>query len=163
MFFVKALFCLSLLFLVNSEVVRSPKTWYFFGNQNVSASGDEALPQIACLGPLCTEVQIHTVKCELFSPEEFKCHSPDVSSEDGLRGNYKLYCIDNKFDQESCYIEVIVERQFSVSPVTQLPPVNRANGINFVNLVIAFVLSQIVLSCCMMPILYFYLRPVVKG
>lgn len=161
MFLARALFCLSLLYSVNLEPLRSLKTWYFYGNQNVSASGDEAIPQITCLGPLCTEVEIRTVKCEVISLDaDNRCHSPDISREDGLKANYILRCIDNKLEQESCYVEVTIEREFSLnSTVTPVPSLKKENGVNFVNLIIAFVLSQIALYCCIAPILYFSLRP----
>ena len=151
-----------LLYSVNSEPVRPIKTLYFFGNQNVPASGDEALPQIACLGPLCTEVKIQTVKCEGVSFDaDYKCHSPDISSEDGLHANYQLKCIGNKFDQENCYVEVIVERFISM---TKSPPPEaiRQGGVNFVHLLIAFVLSQIVLGCVTVPIVFFCTRSKTK-
>lgn len=165
MLFLRALLSLILLFLVNSEPLRPLQTWYFFGNQNVSSSGDEALPQIVCFGPLCSEVEIRTVKCEAISFEaDYKCHSPDISSEDNLKGNYSLHCIDRKFEQENCYVEVVVEADFS-SIFTQKPPapMKSANSISFVNLVIAFILSQMVLSCCIAPVLYFLLRPPKKA
>lgn len=160
MFFLRVLLGLTVLYLANSEPLRPLQAWYFFGNQKVPSSGDEALPQIACLGHLCSEVEIRTVKCEAVSFEvSYKCNSPDIRLEDNLKGNYSLQCIGGKFEKDNCYVEVVVESVYYVSPSYAPPPMKASSGVNFVNLVIAFVLSQLVLSCCIAPILYFLLRP----